>query len=481
MLWWWSGGERTVNTTYGPVVGRTYKSISDAVTSYYGVQYASATRWEPPASPVPWREVRPARHSVACPQCKPGDWNCLRFGYTTLERDHTEDCLRTDVHVPDGAVSAPIVVYVHGGYMSTGPESDWTLDTRNLAASLSAVTLKINYRLGALGFLRLENVTQNLGLRDAVAAVQWAHENAPRFGGNANRIVLVGFSAGAVLARAMLLHVPQTRNLVDGAALMSPGTWARFSDSCAQIPQESSAALVRDVGCASAPTVACLRSKSSRQIVVAQEGKQWFLFRDDPDAVLEGDVLPSNASEKRLMLTTTAHDAAFYSLPSSLARIGRSIDLARARDVVRDALGPNDLDELQRRYVGYGSGWLSRIVTDAQYYCPARRVTDTRTNSRHYEIDGGVGMFHFSDQYALFSHPISVSFGTAPTALRRAVRRFVHRETLPDGDVLGNVRTRDHHCDFWDLARARKTQALGYAVTQNTYRAFQTQCDAIKE
>ncbi len=72
-----------------------------------------------------------------------------------------------------------------------------TYDGRHLAADGDLVVVGLNYRLGALGFLAADGVPSNLGLRDLLAAIDWVRANAAAFGGDPDRITLMGESAGA--------------------------------------------------------------------------------------------------------------------------------------------------------------------------------------------------------------------------------------------------------------------------------------------
>jgi para-nitrobenzyl esterase len=62
----------------------------------------------------------------------------------------------------------------------------------------------INYRLGIEGFLPIEGVPTNLGLRDMIAALQWVKANIGRFGGDAGNVTLFGESGGAWCTAALI-------------------------------------------------------------------------------------------------------------------------------------------------------------------------------------------------------------------------------------------------------------------------------------
>lgn len=59
----------------------------------------------------------------------------------------------------------------------------------------------INYRIGALGFLPSNDTAAagllSLGLRDQVAAMEWVNEYIGYFGGDKDKVTLIGLSAGA--------------------------------------------------------------------------------------------------------------------------------------------------------------------------------------------------------------------------------------------------------------------------------------------
>lgn len=98
---------------------------------------------------------------------------------------------RVEVVVPAHSAATPrlMVVFIHGGGWRSGRPQDYRFVGRMLARA-GYVAVLPGYRLtpdGAFPHM----------LEDSAAAVAWARANASRFGGNPDRIVLAGQSAGA--------------------------------------------------------------------------------------------------------------------------------------------------------------------------------------------------------------------------------------------------------------------------------------------
>ena len=120
----------------------------------------------------------------------------------------SEDCLTAEVWTPSLDGLNPVIVWVPGGSYRIGGASLPTYDGTRLA-ELSTVVVGVNYRLGALGWLAADGVPSNLGLRDLLAALTWVREVAPVFGGDPDRVVVMGESAGAGMIAHLLAAMPR--------------------------------------------------------------------------------------------------------------------------------------------------------------------------------------------------------------------------------------------------------------------------------
>jgi len=218
-------GTTVVETTSGRIEGIFRKGSY----IFRGVSYAAPPvgerRWLPPQRPEPWSRVRPAKEFGPTAPQPPMD---IQFLQPPRNQPQSEDCLYLNIWTPglDGD-RRPVMVWIHGGFFTTGAGSWLIYNGRPLSTQGNLVVVTINYRLGVLGFLNLNEVTKgripatgNEGLLDQLMALEWVRDNILHFGGDPENVTIFGESAGA-MSVGMLLAMPKARGLFHRAILQS--------------------------------------------------------------------------------------------------------------------------------------------------------------------------------------------------------------------------------------------------------------------
>jgi acetyl esterase/lipase len=126
-----------------------------------------------------------------------------------------------DVYQPKldrGCAPTPVVIWVHGGGWRTGDKGNQMLAKVDLFARQQGwLLISTNYRLSPnpIDLTSPTAVRAPTHAQDVAAAIAWARANAARFGGDPDRIALVGHSAGAHLVS----QVGTDESLLAGASV----------------------------------------------------------------------------------------------------------------------------------------------------------------------------------------------------------------------------------------------------------------------
>ena len=171
-------------------------------------------------------------------------------------RQVDDQALTLDVMVPRGEGPFPVLVYLHGGAWVWGSP---------------ATHRKLTYRFAELGFLTL-SVDYRLapehpfpaGFNDCVHAIHFAARNAQRWGGDPERLVVAGDSAGANLAAAAAIELAGAAGppVVRGVGLLY-GVFDFSGFEADGITAELMDAYLSDRALASDPRVSPLRKAAS--------------------------------------------------------------------------------------------------------------------------------------------------------------------------------------------------------------------------
>jgi acetyl esterase/lipase len=97
-----------------------------------------------------------------------------------------------DVYSPPNAKALPVVFWIHGGGWQTGDKTDVQVKPQAFM-DRGFVFVSTNYRL-------LPSVDMATIVRDVATAVRWVHDHIAEHGGDPERLVIMGHSAGAQLA-----------------------------------------------------------------------------------------------------------------------------------------------------------------------------------------------------------------------------------------------------------------------------------------
>ena len=223
-------GARTPGATVKTTGGQLRGYIDNKVHVFKGVPYGASTagsaRFLPPQKPQPWTGVRDAfEWGGRPPQILGGE--PAEMIPTDPREPLSEDCLVMNVWTPNpGSGRRPVMVWLHGGGFASGSGSYSIYEGRELARKHDVVSISVNHRLNAFGFLYLAHLggkwanASNAGMLDIVAALEWIRDNIAAFGGDPQNVTIFGQSGGAGKV-ATLMAMPAARGLFHRAIAQS--------------------------------------------------------------------------------------------------------------------------------------------------------------------------------------------------------------------------------------------------------------------
>ncbi|KAK4642829.1 hypothetical protein QC761_401010 [Podospora bellae-mahoneyi] len=279
ILAWWAltAGQRVIAARvklHVPIVDLDYAVYEGYHNSTFntnvfrGIRFAAPPkRWQLPDAPEVDRAsvTKAVNNPPRCPQsgAAPGP-AAVNFTQDVLG---DEDCLFLNVFAPVRAKKLPVLVWIHGGGYGLGSAASFDFSHMAQTVNNGFVSVVIQYRLGAFGFLSSAEVVENGGvpnvaLHDQRFALQWVQKYIDRFGGDPDQVTIAGGSAGG--GSVMLLAM--ANNGTEGNALFRRGiasspylpTQPNFDDG---LPTEYYRQLARRTNCLNATSVfSCLRN-----------------------------------------------------------------------------------------------------------------------------------------------------------------------------------------------------------------------------
>ena len=197
-----------VKTAEGILEGKDLSGIH----VFKGVPFAAPPvgnlRWKAPQPAQKWEGVRMAKEFGPNPMQEAlfGDMN---FG----TKENSEDCLYLNIWTPAKTMKEklPVLIYFNGGGLMAGSGSEPRY-AGDAMARKGIISITANYREGIFGFFAHPQLSKetsykgsgNYGFMDQVAAIQWVKNNIEAFGGDPDRITIVGESAGSMSVSALM-------------------------------------------------------------------------------------------------------------------------------------------------------------------------------------------------------------------------------------------------------------------------------------
>ncbi|MCU0711074.1 MAG: alpha/beta hydrolase [Pirellula sp.] len=99
---------------------------------------------------------------------------------------------KLDLYIPLRAKDVPVVVWIHGGGWQVGDKSEVHIKPE-FFNGLGYLFVSVNYRL-------LPEVEMEAIVNDVAESIGWVHKNIAQYGGDPDRLLIMGHSAGAQLA-----------------------------------------------------------------------------------------------------------------------------------------------------------------------------------------------------------------------------------------------------------------------------------------
>ena len=180
--------------------------LQDDCHQFFGIPYAKyEQRWDESFLIEKELNLKAIEIGNSAPQTRSDDQSQsgTSFFQDNSLAKQSEDCLTLNICSNNIKAKNPVMIWIHGGALVTGGSSSIMYDLRHLARR-GVVVVSINYRLGPLGFLKLDeatdgkiNSTGNEGLIDQRNAIKWVKDNISSFGGDPKNITIFGESAGS--------------------------------------------------------------------------------------------------------------------------------------------------------------------------------------------------------------------------------------------------------------------------------------------
>ena len=359
---------------------------------------------------------------------------------------------------------APVLVWIYGGGYTGGNKNNnpaGLLAASGNSSNGDVIYVSMNYRIGALGFssgpsYQAEGGTSNLGLYDQRFALEWIQEYIHLFGGDKNRVTVVGESAGG----GSIMHQITAYGGLKGKAPFqqaipqSPG-WAAVQST---VQQEDT--FQKFLNLTNSSSLAELRALSSEEVILANAQQvaydsAWGTYTYGPVVdgnfapQLPGQLLAQGRFDKdvKVMVGHNSNEGAYFTPPSvqsdealvTQLRAAYPYASQKSLDHITDVLYPPVFDGSYPYTSQYSRASL--IISESSFTCNTNYLSTAYKNETYSYLFAIPPAFHgldvpytFYDGGAL-SPPLGVTNRTVALALQRFITSFAENG-VPEADGI---------------------------------------------
>lgn len=221
--------------------GALQGALTEGVRVFKGVPFA-----KPPVGELRFKPAQPADSWEGVRQATEFSLAPVQSASTGATQNPAgEDCLYLNVFAPQEAGPHPVFVWLYGGGDFMG-EAGIDMFDGTAFARQGVVLVTVNYRVGALGWMKLDHLlgpeyqgSSNAGMSDIVMALEWVQREIANFGGDPSRVTLGGQSAGAKDPMTLLASADGSRGLFQSLILESGTAQCVWDDHTSRVMSDN--------------------------------------------------------------------------------------------------------------------------------------------------------------------------------------------------------------------------------------------------
>ncbi|XP_055385265.1 glutactin-like, partial [Condylostylus longicornis] len=184
----------------------TFRDFYKFLDISYAESPSGVNRFKPPIPIKPWNGTADATSDgIGCPSVyflQLEESRLFTRNLTSILKLDLEDCLSLNIASPNITGKYPVLFYIHGEYLFEGTNLEGAPE---YLLEKDIVVVTPQYRLGPFGFLstKTDEIPGNVGVLDIILALQWVKHFISYFGGDPDRITIMGQVGGAAIANLL--------------------------------------------------------------------------------------------------------------------------------------------------------------------------------------------------------------------------------------------------------------------------------------